>query len=128
MFVKSIDTLPAFALRDVVSYFSSPEEAASSFTVSAAPLVASELPDALVSVAVDVVAGVLAAGVELSAEELVLEELPQPAITTSPTNSASAAGAERTPDRPALCNLTVDPPLFGAIRQQDASSRGSFPS
>ena len=92
LFVKSIDTLPAFALSDVVSYFSWPSGFASRLTLDeppeADPLAGAGV-EAVVGVVVELVVGACAA---VLAEELELdEELPQPASASS---TAASAGIE----------------------------------
>jgi nitroreductase len=85
--VKSIETLPAFALSDFVLYSSWPSGFASSFTLLLAP---SEVVvvGAGVEVLAELVVGVSAA--VLAEEEELDEELPQPASTSSAAGSASS--------------------------------------
>jgi hypothetical protein len=118
MFVKSIDTLPAFALSDVVLYLSWPSGFASSFTLL-------EPPDAAgAGAAVDVLAELellddVSAGVLVLAavEEELDEELPQPASASSAAASASTGmiAFERLVVRPTAGSLTSVPPLIGVV-------------
>lgn len=105
MFVKSIVTAPAFALNEVVLYFSCPSLFAARLRVCPAPVDAAGAEEVA---AVDV-AGVAAVdGVE--ADELVLfDELPHPLNASSPIArvSAEAFGTEHAFTRPAALKLTV---------------------
>src|SRR5271165_5331435 len=101
MLVKPIETLPALAVSEELSYFSWPSALAARLSVPA-PLGVAVPLDVLVA------AGVLI-GVE--AEEVVLlEELPQPARASRPTASVSAEsfGMKR-------FSACTDPPLVVAI-------------
>lgn len=90
MFVKSMDTVPALAVSDVVSYFNWPAELAARLR---APAGAEEVVDVDCAVVAGVVAaGVVAAGVD--AEELVLLDFPQPASASIPPASASSGTIE----------------------------------
>jgi hypothetical protein len=84
MFVKAIETVPALAVNDVVLNFrAAPGPAA---TLSACPAPVAPLAGAVVAELEVVGAGAALDGVE--AEELVLlEELPQPASTITPSAS-----------------------------------------
>ncbi len=84
-FVKSIDTLPAFALSDFVLYSSWPSGFASSFTLLLPEL---SVAGAGVDVLAELVVGASAA--VLAEEEELDEELPQPASTNSAAGSASS--------------------------------------
>jgi hypothetical protein len=114
-FVKSTDTLPAFADSDFVLYASWPSGFASSFTLLEPPDVAG----AGVEVLAELVVGVVSAGVLVLAavEEELDEELPQPASASSATRSASIemVAFERLVVRPAAGSLTSDPPLVGVV-------------
>ncbi len=118
MFVKSIETLPAFAVSDFVLYSSWPSRFASRLTLLEAP---DELVPPLAGV-VDVAELVVSAGVLVEpvvgvVVALLDEELPQPASTTSAATSATAEinSALRLPnDCPAESSLT-SPPLVGVV-------------
>jgi hypothetical protein len=95
MLVKAIDTLPAFAVSDLVLYASWPSRFASIGSALAELVEDEEL--VVAAGALVVVAGVL--GVE---ELAVFEELPQPASVSRPTATARAEsmGVERRFARP----------------------------
>src|SRR6202035_781305 len=124
MFVKLIDTVPAFAVSEVWSNFSWPSGLAARLRAPAAA-------GAGAAVELDVLAGVEAVVAGVVAEELlldvVLEELPQPARASRPTAIAARAGIECLGVRPALWELTVDPPMVVGVADQDAGHRRSFP-
>jgi hypothetical protein len=126
-FVKSTDTLPAFADSDFVLYSSWPSGFASSFTLLEPPDVAG----AGVDVLAELVVGVVSAGVLVLAavEEELDEELPQPASASSATSNASIemVAFERLVVRPAAGSLTSDPPLVGVVGSYDTARRRSFP-
>ncbi len=127
-FVKSTETLPAFAVNDFVLYSSCPSGLASSFTLLEPPDVAG----AGVDVLAELVVGVVSAGVDVLAavEEELDEELPQPASASSATSSASIemVALERLVVRPAAGSLTSDPPLVGVVGSYDTARRRSFPA
>jgi hypothetical protein len=89
MFVKAIETVPAVALNAVLLYFSWPSAFASRLSGCPAPLAAAF--DVLAAAAAELVAGAAAAAAVVAGapavEEELLEELPQPARTTSPARS-----------------------------------------
>jgi hypothetical protein len=114
-FVKSTETLPAFADNDFVLYSSWPSGLASSFTLLEPP----DAAGAGVEVLAELVVGVVSAGVLVLAavEEELDEELPQPASATSAAASASTEmiAFERFVVRPIAGSLTSDPPLVGVV-------------
>jgi hypothetical protein len=85
-FVKSTDTLPAFALSVFVLYSSWPSGLASSLTLLPAPELS--VAGAGVDVLAELVVGASAA--VLAEEEELDEELPQPASTISAAGIASS--------------------------------------
>src|SRR5271165_3958026 len=100
MLVKPIETLPALAVSEELSYFSWPSALAARLSVPAPLGVAVPLDVLVVLVAAGVLIGV-------EAEEVVLlEELPQPARASRPTASVSAEsfGMKR-------FSACTDPPL-----------------
>jgi hypothetical protein len=126
-FVKSTDTLPAFAVSDFVLYSSWPSGLASSLTLLEPPAAG-----AGVDVLAELVVGVVSAGVLVLAavEEELDEELPQPASASSATKSASIEmiAFERFVVRPTAGSLTSDPPLVGVVGSYDTARRRSFPA
>jgi hypothetical protein len=91
MLVKSIDTLPAFAVSEVVSYFSSPCVLAARESAEDAPPAVPEL-----AAGVDAVVPPDSAAVLGGVEAVVpLEELPQPASATAPTVNIAAVDHNR---------------------------------
>jgi hypothetical protein len=110
--VKTIDTVPAFPVSEVVVYFSCPAGLAARLSFSA-PL-ALDVAGAGVELAVlggaeDVV------GLELVLLELLLDEPPQPASAATPTASASSVGMCFLGVPASLWDLMVDPPLVAPI-------------
>ncbi len=110
--MKSIETLPAVALSEVLLYFNWPSALASRLrALLAVPLELAGVVAELV-VAEDEVAGVVAeevVGVAAVVEELVvLEELPHPASASRPTATVTAesVGTERIFARPCAGKLT----------------------
>lgn len=89
LFVKSTDTLPAFALSALVLYSSWPSGFASRLTFSDPPagVGVEEAAELVVGVAAELVVGASAA---VLAEEELDEELPQPASASRAAASASA--------------------------------------
>jgi hypothetical protein len=93
MFVKSIVTLPALAVSEVLSYFSSPDVLAASASVEDAPAGAAVVAAGVEAVVPPDSGAAVLAGVELG--ELLLEELPQPASTATPAASSAAVTHRR---------------------------------
>jgi hypothetical protein len=106
MLVKAIETLPAFAVSDVLSNFSWPSGLAARLSdCPPAPAAGAGVEDVA---ELDVV-GVAAVLGDEEAEELeLLEELPQPARASTPTTTVNieTVGMERDFARPAALNLT----------------------
>jgi hypothetical protein len=92
--VKSITTLPAFAESDFVLYSSCPLEEAARLSVLAGTLDSPPAAGALVLL--ELVDGVeLAAASGVLADEVVFEELPQPARATIPISTGTNASPLR---------------------------------
>jgi hypothetical protein len=106
MLVKAMETLPAFAVSDVLSNFSWPSGLAARLSDCPAPPAAGAGVEDAAELDVVGVAAVL--GDEEAEEPELLEELPQPARASTPTTTPSidTVGMERDIARPAALDVT----------------------
>jgi hypothetical protein len=128
LLVKATDTLPAFALSDLVLYSSWPSGFASRLTFDEPPeVVAGAGVDVGVDVDAELVVGVSAA---VLADELELDELPQPAsaIRAAASTGVAIENTVRLRAEPAAWILTVRSSIVGVVGSYDTARCRSFPA